>query len=807
MNIQSTITRYCVLVAMACAPSSLCVGTTIAEKKAQLEHADGLSKDSEDLRSIQEALEQKKQALKDLHWEMQRQLSAPGGNTADRLQASEPLRKSIVSMREEISSLEREWAKVAEGSLQEDFEGLWHQPDTTIGQLIIDYNVGDVVYVMPPEIAGIKIHVSSRLPVPKACWQEMLNVVLAGSGIGVKDLSPFVKQLHFLRVNQSSLHCITSEREVLASIPSDDKVAFVCSPPAGDVRRVFQFLEKFAPQEQMAVQLVGGHLVIVGLAREVVDLLKVYDFVVSPQSLQEHRIVALQRADSEEMAKILTSIFEGDSSKAPDSSGSDKAPVFFPSDPSFGFRVIALKYPSSSLFLMGKQEQLQKAIEITQDVERSIGEVQERTIHWYACRHSEADELAKVLSQVYLKLMNLERSGGQQTEHSERKKPDALAAMQEKIKARETAQDALIVEAAQISIPQTTHEQKGTIAENFIVDQKTNSIIMVVETFILPKLKELLHKLDVPKRMVQIDVLLFEKKISDSSSIGLSKLRLGDAASKKSKEGVLWDSSIGNRSKKKDKKREGAGILDFFYSRGKSGWFPAFDIAYQFLISQEDIQINASPSITAVNQTQAKIAVVDQISINTGAVEFDREHVKDSYSRAEYGITIQITPTIHAKSDELSPDEPKYVTLVTDIIFDSTRPDKNDRPDVTRRNIKNEVSIRDGETAILGGLRRKLSSGGQHIIPFLGELPGIGKLFGSSNLADSNTEMFIFLTPRILPDDREEWRRIRLQDLAKRPGDIPEFLEEVLEARQTQKLTIMEKSLRMLLGKPGALGQ
>jgi general secretion pathway protein D len=805
MNFSGSIIRYSTIVAM-CAPT-ICQGISIAEKRTQLESSENSSRESEEFRSIQDALEMKKQALKELYFVFQKQFNAQDSSKSpeERLKASEPLRKKIVGIRGEIASLEQEWGKIATGSLQEDFEGLWHQPDTTIGQLIIDYNVGDVVYVMPPEIAGMKIHVSSRLPVPKACWEEMLNVVLAGAGIGVKELSPFVRQLHFLRVNQSNLSCITDSREVLTSVSANDKVAFICSPPAGDVRRVFQFLEKFAPQEQMAVQLVGGHLVIVGLAREVIDILKIYDFIVSPRCLQEHRIVALQRADSEEMAKILTSIFEGDGSKMPESSGGDKAPVFFPSDPSFGFRVIALKYPASSLFLMGKQEQLQKACDIIQEVEQSIGEVQEKTIHWYACRHSEADELAKVLSQVYIKLMNIHDAEHHTTEQPPAKKRDALEKMQEKIKAREQAQDALIVESPQVSLAPSTKEQKGTISENFIVDQKTNSIIMVVETYILPKLKDLLRKLDVPKRMVQIDVLLFEKKIADASSIGLSKLRMSDAASKKSQEGVEWDASLRQGKKsRKHKRGEGNGILEFFFSRGKAGWFPAYDLAYQFLISQEDIQINASPSVTAVNQTQAKIAVVDQISINTGAVEFDREHVKDSYSRAEYGITIQITPTIHAKSEEVSQDEPKYVTLVTDVIFDSTRPDKNDRPDVTRRNIKNEVSVRDGETAILGGLRRKLSSGGQHIIPFLGELPGIGKLFGSSNLADSNTEMFIFLTPRILPDDREEWKKIRLQELSKRPGDLPEFLEEVQEARQSQKWSIMEKSLRMLLGKPDA---
>jgi general secretion pathway protein D len=130
------------------------------------------------------------------------------------------------------------------------------------------------------------------------------------------------------------------------------------------------------------------------------------------------------------------------------------------------------------------------------------------------------------------------------------------------------------------------------------------------------------------------------------------------------------------------------------------------------------------------------------------------------------------------------------------------RSDTHDRPNVTRRNIKNEVRVQDGETVILGGLRRKESNDGHQMIPFFGELPGIGKLFSMNKLSDSNTEMFIFLTPRILPDDHEQWKQVRLEELSKRPGDTPEFLQEVLEARKVQKGAMMEKSLRMLVGKP-----
>jgi general secretion pathway protein D len=788
---------------------------TFAQKREQLSKSGGSSSVKHELKSIHEALMQKKAQLRSIYGEMGTVIFADVGQDgalgAEQVEIAEGYRQKISTLQKEIRSLEQEWKEIATDEDDDSIDGLWHQPDSTIGQLVIDYSNGDSVFVMPPDIASYKIHLSSRLSVPKAEWSEMLDVILASCGIGIKPLTPFVKQLYFLRLNQSGLGCITDDRKILNDLPPDERIAFVCSPPTGELRRILQFLEKFAPQEQLGVQMVGGHLVLIGQVREVKDLMKVYDFIVSPKRAQEYRIITLQRADSEEVAKILTCIFEGEMARASEGGAPPAPAMLVPQDASFGFRVIPLKFPASSLFFIGKHEQIEKACRIVQDLEVSIGEVQEKTIHWYACRHSEAEELAKVLSQVYSRMMGLTSQGSLKDKIGSASKKDAMSAMQEKIQAREHAEDSLIVNSSPVSLTPEKSTSSEVISENFIVDSKTNSIIMVVENYVYPKLKELLQKLDVPKRMVQIDVLLFEKRVSDSSSMGLSRLRMGDAASHKSREGLMWTDVMHESAKKrqkhhkkdsKDNKQGMSGILEFFISRGKSGIFPAYDLAYQFLLTQEDIQINANPSVTTVNQTPAKIAVVDQISINTGAVEFDRDHFKDSYSRAEYGITIQITPTVHSKIDEENVDEPKFVTLMTDIIFDSTSSDRHERPDVTRRNIKNEVRVQDGETVILGGLRRKLSNGQQQMIPFLGELPGVGKLFSMSTLSDSNTEMFVFLTPRILPDDHERWKEVRRQELAKRPGDTPEFLDEVLEARRSKKEMLMSKSLRMLFGKP-----
>jgi general secretion pathway protein D len=121
------------------------------------------------------------------------------------------------------------------------------------------------------------------------------------------------------------------------------------------------------------------------------------------------------------------------------------------------------------------------------------------------------------------------------------------------------------------------------------------------------------------------------------------------------------------------------------------------------LMTQDDIQINASPSVVAINQTPATIAIVEEISINTGIYNVETAKgvtLERAFTRAQYGITIDITPTIHITDEEDEAEgEPSYVTLDTDITFDTIQPGIDiERPDVTRRHVNNQVRVPDGQT-------------------------------------------------------------------------------------------------------------
>lgn len=707
-----------------------------------------------------------------------------------------------------LSHLENSWRETAARTNRIEGYGLWHAPETTLEQLIIDYGSQDYVYLIPPEVGSIKLSIASNLPIPRSAWSQMLELILSQNGVGIKTHNPYLRQLFLIKQNNSNLKLITNSRCDLDVLPADARITFVLSPEPSEVRRAYHFLEKFIHPHTTVLQILGRDILLTGQACDIQDLLRLYDFIAINRGDKEYRLIPMHKIRPEEMARILAAMFDQSLNHEAVQVETEKGPIKQEAETN-GLRVVVLEDIAQALFVVGTKEEVKQAEEIICQVESQIGGARDKEVFWYTVKHSEAEELADVLYRIY-NLMITTGVGA-----VEGGAPGMPPPVNNEIVVQPNVpppgpSDSLYPEGGGFVIDPVpalpgvfvqTNPNRGR--DNFIVDLKTGSIVMVVEADILPKIKELLRKLDVPKKMVQIETLLFEKVLTRDDSFGMNLLRLGDFASQTNFTGAFFNKICPGPL---DYVAGNSGVFEFFISRKKNDSFPAFDLAYRFLLTQDDIQINSCPSILTINQTPAIIAINQDISINTGVYEVGNVNgttaLKDAFTRAQYGTTISIKPTIHMRDEESIYD---YVTLETDITFDTIHPgDDRSRPDVTRRHINNQVQVVDGETVILGGLRSRMTKDCSDSIPFLGELPGIGKLFSETSLKDSTTEMFIFITPRIVHDPKEELACMRQDLLCRRPGDLPYFLECLEEAHQYDKNRILAGTLNILYGAPPA---
>lgn len=743
--------------------SSLTAHQTIAEKKESFHKSEsGIdARSEEELKTINEMLIEKRFYLKTLYEKAQDYYFSDSDP-----QRTKKFLQEIQKTKKEISEIEEMWRDRNALSSSSESYSLWHQPESTLSQLVMDYGTNDFLYLIPPEIGNMRISINSNLPIPKEAWSHCLELILAQNGVGTRELSPYVKELYLYRSDLSHISHITANPEDLNYIPDDERICFVVSPSTPDPTVALHFLQKFSNPSSTVVELIRNEIYLISRTETIKELLKIYDFFKTGKRNSEYQLVTLTKVEAQTMINILDAAFYSHEKREGES-----------------MRVLSLEASSHSLFLYGSKDEVSKAIALIKDVESQIEDPREKTLFWYTAKHSDAEELASLLAKVYDLLVGEDFSFSE----NESEKIEKI------IKEEKGAAQTMVVQSPLVApkkIEERTSHKTADGQNNFIVDPKTGSIIMVIEEGALSKIKELLKKLDVPKKMVQIEVLLFEKKVSNQNKFGLNLLRIGSSASGKDKAGA----SFGEKA---------FGIMEFLISHGKVGnVIPAFDLAYKFLLGQDDVQINASPSVLAVNQTPATIAIVEEISINTSS-ESDDKKIKTQYSRAQYGITLQITPTINVGEEA---DDEGFITLDTDITFDTTSRQSNDRPDVTRRHIKNHVRIADGQTVILGGLRRKINDDHKDSIPFLGEIPGLGKLFSMTDLSDSSTEMFLFITPKIIYDPVEDLEKIKKEELLKRAGDLPEFILALQEAKKHEKKRLCEGGLVALFGKSSSEG-
>ena len=64
-------------------------------------------------------------------------------------------------------------------------------------------------------------------------------------------------------------------------------------------------------------------------------------------------------------------------------------------------------------------------------------------------------------------------------------------------------------------------------------------------------------------------------------------------------------------------------------------------------------------------------------------------------------------------------------------------------------------TLRDGQTAVLGGLSDRQRDANQSGVPILSSIPILGGLFGRASRRTTETELFVFLTPTILATDAD----------------------------------------------------
>ena len=158
-----------------------------------------------------------------------------------------------------------------------------------------------------------------------------------------------------------------------------------------------------------------------------------------------------------------------------------------------------------------------------------------------------------------------------------------------------------------------------------------------------------------------------------------------------------------------------------------------------------DSNILANPRIRVRNKEKAKILIGDRVPVIT-TTSTATGFVADSVSYLDVGLKLEAEPTIYLDNDVAI----KVNLEVSSITSQNTAKDGTVTYQLGTRNASTVLRLRDGQTQILAGLINDQDTASSNKVPYLGDVPLLGRLFGSTQNNKARTEILLSITPHVV---------------------------------------------------------
>lgn len=158
-----------------------------------------------------------------------------------------------------------------------------------------------------------------------------------------------------------------------------------------------------------------------------------------------------------------------------------------------------------------------------------------------------------------------------------------------------------------------------------------------------------------------------------------------------------------------------------------------------------DVNLLANPRIRVRNRDKAKIHIGDRVPVIT-TTSTANVGVSESVSYLDIGLKLDVEPNIHLDQDVAI----KVGLEVSNIVREVRGAQGSLTYQLGTRNAATSLRVKDGETQILAGLISDEERKSASKVPLLGDLPLIGRLFGTFGEDRTKTEIVLLITPRIV---------------------------------------------------------
>jgi len=493
-------------------------------------------------------------------------------------------------------------------------------------------------------------------------------------------------------------------------------------------------------------------LIITDYSANIHNVLKILSVLDVPKATNQLKVFQIKYAEVEDIVNVINQFFSGQKSsrKSPPvrrSTGSKFRTGSSAIGRALGEAPIVIPEPrSNTIIVYGSKAALDAISEIIELIDIDIY-VPEKTYVYYV-QNQKAENLAKTLNSLYGK--------------SSTKKKSARGVKASELSRRKT------------TTPPSSIETSGVRGEVAIVsDEETNALIIVTDPQNWPQIKKTIDMLDIMPKQVLIEALIAEITLNDQTQFGISWYLKG----KKNAEAFGEDFSLKtNTALNLGKTSLPSGFTETPLGLSYSIVDPArLASLLSLYASGSKLNVLSSPHLLASNNQEAKIDVGSQVPIVTSET-LDTTATATRYNQIQYkptGMILHVTPHVSSERYVRLDIEQEVSEAVANTLGGTTS------PIIQERKVSTSVTVKDGETLVIGGMIDKTKSTSNEGIPWLRKIPILKYLFGNVSTSTKSTELLIMITPHVI-ESYEEAKSVSEEFQSK----VESLINEIKKARK-----------------------
>jgi len=307
------------------------------------------------------------------------------------------------------------------------------------------------------------------------------------------------------------------------------------------------------------------------------------------------------------------------------------------------------------------------------------------------------------------------------------------------------------------------------IATSIQADESLNALVIRADPATMAELKEIIARLDIRRLQVLIEAAIVEVTSDFTRTLG-TELAIGDVSGSALPVGVTAPS--GTLASVLANLAAGDGQLSSVPDLGSTPLLAAakrssgvnFGVIVRALSANSDVNLLSTPSITTMDNEQAKIVVGQNVPFRTGSTTSGSNGASNPFTtiqREDVGLTLEVTPHVHDGA-LVRLEIHQEVSEVDKTSLASIGSDGSADLITNKRTIDTTVLADDREVIILGGLIRDKITDVSSGVPLLKDIPILGRLFKSSNKIREKQNLLVFLRPTVLATKED------VKDMSKR---------------------------------------